>query len=419
MGLPRVLILGGGFGGLRCARSLKKAPVKITLADKTNHHLFQPFLYQAASSTLAPRDIAFPIREILKHQKNTAVIMDEATQILPKEKAVLFESGRRLEYDYLIVAIGSSHAYFGHPEWEKFAPGLKTLENAINIRSHILFAFEQAESIDSRAKAEQLLTFVIVGGGPTGVELAGTIGEMAHKTMLKNFRHIDPSWAKVYLIEAGGRILPSYPESLSRHAEEDLKKLGVTVITNHPVTNIDAEGVYLENKKIESTNIVWAAGNRVSELTASLGAPLDPQNRVIVKPDLTLPGHPEIFVIGDAAYLKDAKGNPHTGLAPVAIQQGKYTGNIIAKNITSDKRLPFKYKDKGTLATIGKAHAVGVIGKKKVTGFYAWLIWCFVHIAFLIGFRNRLVVMVEWMFWYFTEKRGSRLILKPVSHPKN
>lgn len=414
MGLPRVVVIGGGFGGLKTTRSLKNAQVKITLVDRTNHHLFQPLLYQVASSALGPGDIAYPIREILKNQKNVTVIMDEATKILPKEQAVMFASGRYLKYDYLVVAVGTKHSYFEHPEWENDAPGLKNLGDAIKIRSKILYAFEQAEATDSRKQAEQFLTFVVVGGGPTGVELAGAIGEIAHKTLLKNFRHIDPSQSKIYLVESGAYILPTYPKDLSMQAEKDLSKLGVTILKNSHIRHIENDGVWIGDRKISSTNIIWAAGNQAPELLSSLDVPQDYQRRIMILPDLSVPGYPEIFVIGDAAHLKDKQGKLLPGIAPVAIQQGNYIGNLIARDLRGSQRIPFKYKDMGVMATIGKARAVAWVAGSEYTGFTAWMIWSLVHIVFLIGFRNRLIVMLEWLFWYITEKRSSRLLYKAV-----
>jgi len=414
MGLPRVVILGGGFGGLKAARELRHAKVKLTLVDRTNHHLFQPLLYQVAASALAPRDIAYPIREILKRQKNATVIMDEAEEINADENAVLLASGNRLEYDILIVAVGSHHSYFGHPEWEQFAPGLKSLEDAVKIRSELLATYEQAEAADSRAESDQLLTFVVVGGGPTGVELAGAIAEIAQKTMVRNFRRIDPTQTRVYLVEATDRVLPAYPESLSKQAEEDLRKLGVNVVKNSPVTDIDETGITVGERKILSSHVIWAAGNEAPSLLKTLNVPMDRQSRILVEPDLTIPGHPNVFVIGDAACLNDESGNPLPGIAPVAIQQGEYVGRLIQKHIKPGKRPPFKYHDRGMMATIGKAKAVAVIGGRQYSGWLAWILWSLVHIAFLIGFRNRFIVMFEWIIWYMTETRGSRLIYEGI-----
>lgn len=407
----KVLILGGGFGGLKAARELKDADVDLILVDRKNHHLFQPLLYQVATCALAPRDIAFPIREIVKHQKNTTVIMDEATKILPEEKAVLFASGRRLEYDRLIIAIGARHTYFGHEEWEQYAPGLKTLTDARMIRNQILKAFESAEASQSHEDVDRYLTFVVVGGGATGVELAGAIAEIANKTMIKNFRRIDPKKTRVYLLEALDHVLPSYPEDLSKRAEADLKKIGVTVRTKTLVKDVFSGGLIVgEGEKIEAETILWAAGNKASDLLNDLDVPTDKQNRIIVGPDLSVPGHPEIFVIGDAARYEHGVDAPLPAVAPVAVQQGKYVGNLLAKKLQDKEHPPFHYRDRGQMATIGKAHAVASVWGRHFTGLFAWLLWTFVHIAFLIGFRRRFVVMLEWMFWYVTENRGSRLI---------
>lgn len=406
---PEVLILGGGFGGLKAARALKNAEVNLTLVDKTNHHLFQPLLYQVATCALSTRDIAFPIREILKHQSNTKVIMDEAVKIDPDQKIVHFESGRELKFDVLIVAIGAHFSYFGHDDWKPFAPGLKTIEDAQVIRNNILKAYEKAEVSTDPKEIEKLLTFIVIGGGTTGVELAGAIAEIARKTLSKNFRHIDPKGTKVYLIEMKDHILPTYPADLGEHAKEDLEQMGVTVKTGTAVDEIHEDGVETSEGKICSENVIWAAGNQAPKLLEDLKAPLDQQKRVLVEEDLSIPGYPEIFVIGDAAHVDDESGAILPGLAPVAIQQGQYVGKLIARGLDK-KRKPFRYKDRGIMATIGKAKAVAVIGDKHFTGLFAWLLWSLVHITFLVGFRNRFIVMLEWLFWYITEKRGSRLI---------
>ncbi|SCA63329.1 Uncharacterized protein SCG7086_AP_00030 [Chlamydiales bacterium SCGC AG-110-P3] len=418
MRLPRVVIIGGGFGGLTTAQGLKDADVKVTLVDRTNHHLFQPLLYQVASAALAPRDIAFPIREVLKKQDNTAVVMDEVAVIDTDARMVALASGRILEYDYLVVAVGTRHSYFGHPEWEKHAPGIKTLEDAIAMKRQILTAFEAAEVSDSHGEAERLLTFVVVGGGPTGVELAGAIAEVAQKTMLKNFRRIDPSDTKVYLIEAGPRLLSTYPEKLSEYARKNLTELGVTVLTGALVTALDDQMVTMGDRTIATTNVFWAAGNKAPELLSTLGVPLDPQYRVVVRPDLSIPDHGNVFVIGDAAYCMDDNGSPLPGVAPVALQQGRYVADVINKRLLVSERQPFHYHDKGSMATIGKAKAIASVGKRCFTGFFAWMLWSTVHIAFLIGFRSRVIVMLEWFFWYVTGKRGSRLIYEAVCRNK-
>jgi NADH dehydrogenase len=410
MGKPRIVIIGGGFAGLAAAQGLRKADVELTVVDRTNHHLFQPLLYQVASAALAPRDIAFPIREILKKQANTSVIMADVNAIDSKSQRVILSSERCLDYDYLIVAVGTRHSYFQHPEWEVHAPGLKTLEDALAIRRRILTAFEAAEIADSREEAQGLLSFAVIGGGPTGVELAGAIAEIAQQTMLKNFRRIDPSDTKVFLIEAGPRLLSSYPSELSEQARKDLESLGVTVLTDTPVVDIDADGVHSKHGFLSSPNVFWGAGNEAPPLLRTLDSPLDPQGRVLVEPDLSLPKHPHIFVIGDAAHLEDAHGHPLPGVAPVAMQQGRYVAQLIQAEQAGKPRKDFRYHDKGSMATIGKAKAVAVIGQRCFSGLFAWCLWSLIHIAFLIGFRNRSVVMLEWIFWYVTGKRGSRLI---------
>ena len=415
MGLPRIIIIGGGFGGLTVAQGLGTADAKITIVDRTNHHLFQPLLYQVASAALAPRDVAFPIREILKKQANTSVVMDEVASIDTNSQTVTLVSERTLEYDSLVVAVGTKHSYFRHPEWEKHAPGLKSLEDAVAMRRRILTAFEAAEVADSHTEAARLMTFVVVGGGPTGVELAGAIAEIAQQTMLKNFRRIDPSDTKVYLIEAGSRLLSTYPQKLSERARDDLTEMGVTVLTDAPVTSLDGEGVSTEGHTISTNNIFWAAGNEAPPLLATLGVPLDRQKRVIVGPDLSIPGKPNVFVIGDAAHCVDESGQALPGMAPVAMQQGRYISDIIKRGLSAGERQPFRYHDKGSMATIGKAKAVVAMGKRCFTGFFAWLVWSLIHIVFLIGFRNRVMVMFEWLFWYVSGKRSSRLIHEAVS----
>ncbi len=418
MGYPRVIIVGAGFGGLNVATGLRDHLFEITLIDKTNHHLFQPLLYQVASAALAPRDIAIPIREIVKDQKNCTVVMENVVDIYKKNQEVKLSNGQRWEYDYLVIATGARHSYFGNDEWEKNAPGLKTLTDAITIRQNILRAYERAEICDSYSETEKLLSFIIIGGGPTGVEMAGAAAEIAHKTMLRNFRKINPCKAQIYLIEAGPRILSAFPESLSKKAKKDLEKLGVRVLVNTVVTQVNKKSIHTGSKEIFANNIIWAAGNEASPLLQKLDIPLDRQGRAIVNPDLTIPDHPEIFVIGDAAQAKNKKGNALPGIAPVAIQQARYVAKLIRKNISAEKRKPFVYFDKGMMATIGKAKAVATIGKWRFSGFFAWCTWCFVHILYLIDFKNRMIVMLEWCFWYLTGKRGSRLIHKGINRDK-
>jgi len=414
MPYSKVVIVGGGFGGLNVAKSLKTCQLDIFLIDKTNHHLFQPLLYEVASAALSPGEIAIPIREILRKQENATVMMGEIVQIDKQAHQVILGNGERVDYDYLVLAVGASHSYFGNDAWEKFAPGLKTIKDALTIREEILVSFEKAERIDSIAEAAMYLNFVIIGGGPTGVEMAGAIAEIAHKTMFKNFRRIKPEKSKIFLIEASPRILQMYPEKLANKAKADLEKLGVRVITGKKVTNITDEGVQVEDSFYPCKNVIWAAGNQASPLLKTLDVPLDRQGRVVVESDLSIPGHPEIFVIGDAAASMGKEGKPLPGVAPVAIQQGKYVASIIKKQLPKEKRPPFHYFDKGSLATIGKGKAIAWVGKLQLSGVLAWLMWCFVHIAYLIGFRNRLSVMIEWFVFYVTGQRGARLIYSSV-----
>jgi NADH dehydrogenase len=410
----RVVIVGGGFGGLNAAKALKKAKMDILVVDKTNHHLFQPLLYQVATAALSPGEIGTPIREILRNQENTSVIMGEVTLIDKNLKQITLGNGDRIGYDYLILAVGARHSYFGNDKWEAFAPGLKTNVDALKIREQILISFEKAERMDRISDAAKYLNFVIIGGGPTGVEMAGAIAEISHKTLFKNFRQIKPEKSNIYLIEAAPYILPSYPQKLSIHAKKDLESLGVHVLTGTKVTNITEEGVQTDSQFIASQNVVWAAGNQASSLLKTLDVPLDRQGRAIVEADLSIPGHPEIFVIGDAACAMGKDGKPIPGIAPPAIQEGKYVAKIINEGLSKDRRPPFRYFDKGSMATIGKSKGIVVLGKFQMTGFLAWLTWCFIHIVYLIGFRNRLGVMIEWFAVFLTGQRGVRLINRPI-----
>jgi len=414
MAYSKVVIIGGGFGGLTLAKSLKKARLDLLLIDKTNHHLFQPLFYEVASAALSPGDIAVPLREILRRQENTTVIMGEVTHIDKKRKQLTIANGDTISYDTLVIAIGSKHSYFGKEEWETFAPGLKTINDALKIREQILISFEKAERLDSISEAAKYLNFVIIGGGPTGVEMAGAIAEIAYKTLFKNFRRINPKNANIYLVEALPHILPMYPQKLSAKATQTLEKMGVQVLTGKKVTSINEEGVQIEERFIPSKNIIWAAGNQVSPLLQSLGVPLDRAGRVIVDPDLSIPGHPDIFVIGDAAHLDTKEGKILPGVAPVAMQQGRFVAKILNAGTPKEQRPPFVYFDKGSLATIGKAKAIAQFGKLQFSGFIAWLLWAFVHIMFLIGFRNRLGVMLEWAATMCTGERGVRLITRPI-----
>ncbi len=414
MAYTKVVIVGGGFGGLQAAKQLRKASLDVYLIDKTNHHLFQPLLYQVASAALSPADVAIPLREILSPQTNATVIMGNVVDIDKERRLITLGNGDIVGYDYLVLAVGARHSYFGHDEWEEFAPGLKTVKDALQIREQILLSFEKAEREDSLQEAAKYLNFVIIGAGPTGVEMAGAIAEIAHKTMFKNFRRIKPEKSKIYLIEGAPRVLPPYPETLSVRAKKDLEKLGVSVLTGTIVSEITPEGVKCGDRFIEAKNIIWAAGNQASPLLRKLDTELDRQGRVIVEPDLSITDHPEIFVVGDAASAKDKKGNLLPGIAPVAIQQGRYIAKLIRRGVAKNSRKPFKYRDKGSMATIGKFKAVGYLGKFKFKGLFAWIFWAGLHVGYLIGFRNRFSVMLQWFFHYFTGIRGARLINRSI-----
>jgi len=407
---PRVVIVGGGFGGLYAAQALKRAPVDVTVVDRTNHHVFQPLLYQVATASLAEGDVAYPIRVVLSGQRNTEVILAEATAVDTATRHVVLTDGR-LAYDYLIVAPGARHSYFAHPEWEEYAPGLKTMEDAVAIRRRVLLAFEQAEREPDAERRRALLTFVIVGGGPTGVELAGAIAEMACKVMVKDFRHIDSRATRTILVEAGSRILPAFPASLSEKAERSLRRLCVEVRTGASVTGVSSGAVTIGEERVSAATILWAAGVQPSPLARSLGVPLDRAGRVIVDVDLAVPGHPEIFVVGDLAACLDPDGRPLPGLAPVALQQGRHAARNILRATRGQAHAPFRYRDRGIMATIGRAAAVADIRGLRLSGLPAWLVWCFIHILWLIGFRNRFAVMFEWGWAYFTRQRSSRLIV--------
>ena len=415
MAPSKVVILGGGFAGLNAAKMLGNTKFDVWVIDKTNHHLFQPLLYQVASAALSPGDIAVPIREILADYGNITVWMGEVISIEKNQNRVSLANGEQIGFDYLIVALGARHAYFGNDAWEHFAPGLKTLSDALNIRERILISFEKAERCDSITEAKQYLNFVIVGGGPTGVEMAGAISEIAYQTMLKNFRRIDTTKTKIYLVEGNPHILPAYPESLCRKATSYLERFGIQVMTNQRVTSITEEGVKIGEAFIPSHNVIWAAGNQASPILKTLEVPLDRQGRVIVDPDLSIPNYPNIFVIGDAACaMEKKKQQPYPGLASVAIQQGRYIGRQIRRSRPKEARPPFRYLDKGTMATIGKRKAICSMWGINVGGFFAWLAWCFVHILYLIGFRNRIAVLTHWLFSYFSSQRGARLIYRSI-----
>jgi NADH:ubiquinone reductase (H+-translocating) len=408
--VPHVLILGGGFAGLYAAQALKRAPVRVTVVDRRNHHLFQPMLYQVATAALNPSDIAAPIRSVLRHQTNTEVLLGEVESIDPANRRVVLTDGADSTYDYLIVATGARHSYFGHDEWEVLAPGLKSIEDAVTIRQRVLLAFEKAEREPDPVRRQALLTFVVIGGGPTGVEMAGAVAELRRYALRRDFRRIDPTDATVLLLEGGNRLLPYYPPSLSDKAKQELRRLGVEVRTETLVTNIRPGSVSAAGWTIPTQTVIWAAGNVASPILRSLGTPLDRAGRAIVEPDCTIPGHPEIFVLGDAAFFDHQEGGPLPGICPVAIQMGEYAARTIEGDLEGRPRRAFNYWDKGQLAVIGRGHAVADIWKLHFAGFLAWVIWTFVHIFFLIGFRNRILVMIQWAWSYLTYGRGARII---------
>ena len=412
--MKNIVIIGAGFGGLTVAKELAKKEFEITLIDKTNHHLFQPLLYQVATAALSPADIAIPIRSVFSENKNVEVLLGEVKSIDREKKKVYF-NGSELDYDYLVIATGSRHSYFGKDEWEKYAPGLKTLNDALKIREKILLSLEAAELEKDPVRKQKYLNFVIIGGGPTGVELAGAISEIVNKNLIPDFRNIDAKMTKVYMIEALPNILSSYPEKLSQKALEDLKKLEVEVILKERVTEINENGVKLSNRFIESKNILWAAGNQTLPLVKNLGVETDKLGRVLVNNDLSIAGEKNIFVIGDTAAAKNEKGENLPAIAPVAIQQAKYVAKVISNDLMEKPHKKFRYKDRGTMATIGKAKAVALIKGLKLTGLIAWLAWSLVHVLFLISFRNKLRVMSEWMWHYLTNRPGIRLIVKYTS----
>ena len=439
---PRVVIVGAGFGGLNAAQALGRVNARITVIDRKNYHTFQPLLYQVATAGLSPGEIAAPIRSILSSHKNVEVLMAEVTGFDLDRRKVETPDGD-IPYDYLIVAAGASHAYFGHENWEPFAPGLKTIEDALEIRRRVLLAFELAERQVAAGTGAAPLNFVVVGGGPTGVELAGTLAEISHHALAHEYRAIDPKMAHILLLEGGPRILPAYAEDLSRSAQEQLQHLGVEVRTSSVVTQIEPGAIHVGETRLAATVILWAAGVAASPLGKKLGAPYDRPGRVLVQKDLSLPGHPEVFVIGDLAALKDENGKLLPGVAPVALQEGNYVAKLIRREIKSgnrssqdapsvqgapflasfarsgdvEPRPPFRYWDKGSLATIGRAAAVAEFGKIHISGFIAWLAWLFVHILFLIGFRNRLLVFIQWAWSYVTYERGARLITGSTDLP--
>jgi NADH dehydrogenase len=408
---PEVVIVGAGFGGLNAAQKLCKHPVNITVLDRKNHHTFQPLLYQVATAGLSPGEIAAPIRGVLRKCQNVRVLLGEVVGFDLERKLVNLQDGSRIPYDYLVVAAGATHSYFAHPEWEKLAPGLKTVEDATEMRRRVLLAFELAERRAAMTGKAEPVHFVIVGGGPTGVELAGTLAEIARKTMVGNFEYINPHDTRILLIEGGPRLLPAYPEDLSLSAKKQLEKLGVDVMTNAMVTSIEPGFVKVGEQVYPSTVTLWAAGVAASPLGKAMGVETDKPGRVIVNPDLSVPGHPEVFVIGDLANFKDQKtGMPLPGVAPVAIQQGRFIARNIGRSVKGEPREDFHYWDKGTMATIGRAAAVADLGKLHLSGFIAWVMWLFVHLMYLVGFRSRVLVLIEWGWAYLTYQRSARLI---------
>lgn len=412
----KVVIIGAGFGGLAVANGLKGSDFDVTIIDRTNHHLFQPLLYQVATAALSPGDIAMPIRSVFRRQNNISVLLAEVIAIDAQLNLVHAENST-LPFDFLVVATGTQPSYFGHDQWATFAPGLKTLEDALTIRENMLLSLEKAEHTTDLKEREKYTNFVIVGGGPTGVEMAGSISEIAQKTMVYDYRNLDTSHTNIYLVEAGEHILAGFPDELSQAAQQTLERMGVRVLTNTRVTDVTEEGVQTSNGFIPTSNTIWAAGNTASPLLQSLGVVCDQMGRAVVEPDMSIPAHEHIFVIGDAACVHDSKGKPLPGVAPVALQQGKYIAGVLKQHSLREQRPPFRYTDKGSMATIGRAKAVADIRGLKFTGIVAWLLWSFIHIFFLIGFRNRFRVMAEWVYYYLTFRRGIRLIIGKV-HPQ-
>ena len=410
MSHPHVLIIGGGFAGLSAARALRGTNLRVTLLDRRNHHVFQPLLYQVATATLSPGDIAAPIRWILRRSANERVLLGEVARIDVGNRRVHLSDGAEMAYDFLIVGTGSSHAYFGHPEWAQYAPGLKTLEDALDIRRRILLAFERAERETEPMRQRELLTFVLVGGGPTGVELAGTLAEIARQTLRHEFRSIDTTLTRIVLVEAGPTILPTFPEKLRHAARASLQKLGVEVRERTAVTHIDAHGVMMGTERLDAGTVLWAAGVAASPLVATLGAPLDRAGRALVEPDLSIANHPEVFVVGDAAAFLHQGGRLLPGVAQTAMQQAAHAARNIVRLTRGEVPTSFKYRDLGSMAIVGRGSAVADLGRLRFSGPIAWLAWLFLHIFMLIGFRNRLVVLLQWAGAYVTFQRSVRLI---------
>ncbi|WP_044279266.1 NAD(P)/FAD-dependent oxidoreductase [Myxococcus stipitatus] len=411
--MPHVVILGGGFAGLRAAQQLVKAPVRLTLVDRHNHHLFQPLLYQVATATLSPSEIAAPLRALLG-PRGVSVLLADVTGVDPENKRVLLADGE-LKYDYLIVATGATHSYFGNDHWAPFAPGLKSIEDAVEIRRRVLVAYELAERETDPRIRRSLLNFVIIGAGPTGVEMAGSLAEISRSSLPGDFKNIDTRDARIILIEGMDKVLPVYPDDLTTKARRTLERLGVEVRTGARVTNIDATGVYIGDEHIEARTVIWAAGVAASPVARSLGVPLDRAGRVSVTPELTVPGREDIFVAGDLASLKQADGTPVPGLAPAAMQEGKHAARNILHRLRGQPMVPFEYWDRGSYAVIGRGHAVGIAFRRvKQAGFSAWMAWLFIHLMFLIGFRSKLAVMLDWAYSYLTFGKSARIITGPA-----
>jgi NADH dehydrogenase len=408
--VPQVIVVGGGFGGLFAVKALKRLPVRVTLVDRHNHHVFQPLLYQVATAGLSPGDIAAPIRWVLRRQKNVRVLLGDVRGIDLAARRVQLDGGDTLTYDYLIVAAGATSSYFGHDDWAAHAPSLKTLDDALLLRARTLRAYEMAERTSDPARLKKLLTFVLVGGGPTGVEMAGAIAEIARQTLADEFRNIDTASARVILVEAGASILGAFPEELREAARRSLARLGVEVLERTAVTNIEEGRVWLGDRAIDAETVIWTAGVHASALGASLGVPLDRAGRVLVEPDLSIPGHPEAWVVGDMAGLLDSSGRQYPGVSQVAMQQAAHAARMIGRAIEQQPRPPFRYKDLGNMATIGRNAAIADLGRLRLAGFPAWLLWLFIHIFWLIGFRNRVLVLVQWAGAYLTYQRSVRLI---------
>jgi NADH dehydrogenase len=412
--MAKILVIGGGFGGLSFLQKARKSKNEFILIDKTNHHLFQPLLYQVATAVLSPADITVPLRNLFKNDKNVKTILSEVKEINKEKKEVTLDNAEVINYDKLIVSAGSSYSFFGKNEWSKFAKGLKVINDALDIREKILKAFEKAENEKDERIRKKYLNFVIVGGGPTGVELAGSIAEIAYKNMTKEFRNFSSKDANIYLLEAGDRILPSYSENLAKKSYKYLIDLGVKVMTKERVENIEEMKVTTNKQVIDADNIIWAAGNEASPLIKHLDTETDNEGRALVNRDCSIKEDNEVYVIGDAANFITASGESLPGIAPVAIQQGRYVAHNIKKNIEKENRKPFKYSDKGTMATIGRFKAIGVVGNFELAGFTAWLFWSLIHLVYLIGYRSKILVAIEWIFAYFFNKRGTRLIYRDI-----